>query len=91
LRAWATHKTPLVNPDFETQQFLDYHASRGSKMVDWTRAWYQWMRNAQQYAERRQGTAPRRAYDDQATWEGVEPERWPTEADAERFGRRAQG
>lgn len=36
----------------ETEQFLDYHRSRGDRMKDWEAAWRTWMRNAAKYAAR---------------------------------------
>lgn len=36
----------------ETEAFKDHHAARGTTMLDWERAWQEWMRRAQQYATR---------------------------------------
>jgi hypothetical protein len=53
---WAKMETPLVNTTLETPKFVDWHKSKGSKYKDWTAAWRNWMRNAQNYAIRDAGT-----------------------------------
>lgn len=53
MRAWAKERVPNVDIDFETEQFLDSHAAKGNKFLDWTRAWHTWMRNARKFAEER--------------------------------------
>ena len=54
--AWARKNTPLVDEKFETDQFIDYWASkpgRAGVKLDWRRTWQTWMRNAQKRAEER--------------------------------------
>lgn len=54
MREWAKTRVPDVDIDFETEQFLDTHAAKGNKFVDWTRAWQTWMRNSRRFSEERQ-------------------------------------
>lgn len=54
MRAWAAENTPGLNLALETQKFLNHHGAKGSKFVDWVKAWRNWMLNARQYAEERQ-------------------------------------
>lgn len=51
MRAWATEKTPSVDVDTETEQFKDHHQAKGSKFMDWRKAWQTWMRKSQQWAK----------------------------------------
>lgn len=54
--AWARKNTPLVDGKFETDQFIDYWASKPGQAgvkLDWRRTWQTWMRNAQKRAEER--------------------------------------
>ncbi|QVJ03032.1 hypothetical protein KGD82_13440 [Nocardiopsis eucommiae] len=54
MRAWAKERVPNVDIDFETEQFLDTHAAKGNKFLDWNRAWHTWMRNSRKFSEERQ-------------------------------------
>jgi hypothetical protein len=46
MRSWAKgNGGEALDLDRETQQFLDYHAARGTKFVKWDRAWQTWIRN----------------------------------------------
>lgn len=48
VREWSiTNKLPVGSDDFE--QFKDHHLARGSKFVDWQRAWQTWARNAKKW------------------------------------------
>lgn len=38
---------------YETEKFLDYHRAKGTKFVDWTAAWRNWMRRAVEWAPKR--------------------------------------
>lgn len=51
MAAWARENN--INADIreQTARFLDHHASKGSKFVDWTRAWQNWMRNSKEWAK----------------------------------------
>ena len=40
----------------ETNNFLDHHRAKGSKMVDWVASWRTWMRNSMKFA--RPGVQP---------------------------------
>lgn len=52
MRSWAATKGIIIDLDAETERFLDHHRAKGSKFQDWLGAWRNWMRKAQQYAER---------------------------------------
>lgn len=54
MREWAAENTPGLDLALETQKFLNHHGAKGSKFVDWVKAWRNWMINARQYAEERQ-------------------------------------
>lgn len=54
MRAWADENTPGLNLELETLKFLNYHGAKGSKFIDWVKAWRNWMINALQFAEERQ-------------------------------------
>lgn len=47
--AWASRNGITVDLKWETEKFLDHHAAKGSKMVDWQRAWNNWMRNSKDF------------------------------------------
>ncbi|MGH7743262.1 MAG: helix-turn-helix domain-containing protein [Candidatus Dormibacteria bacterium] len=56
LRAWFREEGLEkigVDPRFETEQFLDYHRSRGNTMASWDAAWKTWMRKQGVYAQER--------------------------------------
>lgn len=56
---WGRDHAPLVaDPKGETQRFLDYHRAKGSRFIDWTAAWRNWMGNAQKYALERGAKQP---------------------------------
>jgi hypothetical protein len=47
---WASRECPDVDGRYETQQFVDYWASKAGKdavKLDWSRTWQTWMRRAQ--------------------------------------------
>lgn len=50
MRKWAESKTPNVDLETETANFLDHHRSKGNKFVDLEAAWRTWMRNSQKWA-----------------------------------------
>lgn len=54
MRAWARKEVPLVADDLErhTADFLDFHAAKGNRFRDWSRAWHKWMRKAAEIAQR---------------------------------------
>ncbi|MGW9637468.1 hypothetical protein [Nocardiopsis alba] len=54
MRAWADQNTPGINLELETLKFLNHHGAKGSKFIDWVKAWRNWMINARQFAEERQ-------------------------------------
>src|SRR5690606_29554617 len=54
MRAWADENTPGLNLELETLKFLNHHGAKGSKFIDWVKAWRNWMINALQFAEERQ-------------------------------------
>jgi len=46
---WAATKTLSYLVDLETEKFINYHQSRGTKFKDWQAAWRNWMLKAQEY------------------------------------------
>lgn len=50
--AWAADSVPLVNLDRETERFIDYWTGEGKSKADWDATWRNWMRRAQDNAER---------------------------------------
>ena len=46
---WATQNNITTNLQDETDNFVDYHAAKGSLFKDWQRAWQKWMRNTKHY------------------------------------------
>lgn len=52
MREWAKTETPLVNIDIETENFVDYWASKpkNNTKLDWRRTWQMWMRNVPRYS-----------------------------------------
>jgi hypothetical protein len=46
MRKWAAEKGWENSLEEHTEAFKDYHLSKDSKFVDWVRAWYTWIRNA---------------------------------------------
>jgi len=54
--AWARANTPDVDGRYETDQFVDYWASKAgtaATKLDWVRTWQTWMRRAQREAPTR--------------------------------------
>lgn len=45
------------SPEGEICAFRDYHLARGTKMMDWDRAFYTWLRNAKKFKEGRKNGA----------------------------------
>ncbi|GLU46313.1 helix-turn-helix domain-containing protein [Nocardiopsis ansamitocini] len=74
MRDWATDNAPGVDVDFETEQFVDYWASRGTPRRDWTAAWRQWMRNQTKWTSQRTHNQPQRANRYQP-WRNTDPAR----------------
>jgi hypothetical protein len=58
MRDWAAEKVPGVDVDAETETFLDHHGARGSKFVDWRKAWQTWMRNAHKWSRNSSSRRP---------------------------------
>lgn len=53
LLAWAREKAPGVDPEFETEKFIDHHRAKGTVARDWRASWRTWMRNAVQFQAER--------------------------------------
>lgn len=51
MASWARENNIGADLKEQTARFLDHHASKGSKFVDWTRAWQNWMRNSKEWAK----------------------------------------
>jgi hypothetical protein len=66
MRAWATRECPGVDVDRATQAFLDYHASKGTVMADWRRAWMTWLRRDRERSAARPATTTQRVADAEA-------------------------
>lgn len=50
IEKWATENhvaLPAIHA--EVPKFIDHHAAKGSRMVDWDRAFYTWLRNAKSW------------------------------------------
>lgn len=54
---WALEKKGLtsVAVDLETEQFTNHHLAKGTRFVDWERAWMTWMGNASKWGKERSG------------------------------------
>jgi hypothetical protein len=70
MRAWAAEKVPSVDLAWQTEQFRDHHEGKGSKFVDWRKAWQTWMRNAAKWDRGRRQEQPVDSYLDRV------PEAW---------------
>ena len=46
LRAWADKNVPQLDIDRETERFIDYWLSHGTKRASWEATWRNWMRKA---------------------------------------------
>jgi hypothetical protein len=44
------------DPGGEIEKFTDYYASRGTKMLDWDRAFYGWLRKAKEFQKQQRGS-----------------------------------
>ena len=51
-KASMKDKHPTLNLDSEIEAFEDYHSSKGSKFVDWDRAFQTWCRNADKWSKK---------------------------------------
>lgn len=52
LREWAKKNNfDSLDLESETQNFLDYHAAKGTQWKDWTRAWQLWIRRSYGYKQ----------------------------------------
>lgn len=49
LREWARANGIECNLTTETQQWHDYHTTKGDTAADWTASWRYWMRNTKKY------------------------------------------
>lgn len=51
MASWARENNIAADLNDQTSRFLDHHGSKGTKFVDWTRAWQNWMRNSKEWAK----------------------------------------
>lgn len=58
MRTWASREHPTVDIDRETSKFRDHHEAKGSTFIDWSKAWKNWVRRAEEWAPKQ--TAPAR-------------------------------
>jgi hypothetical protein len=49
-------KHPALDLDSQLEAFEDYHAAKGSKFVDWDRAFQTWCRNASKWEKPAKGS-----------------------------------
>ena len=73
VREWAAEKHPTVDLDRELERFINYHAGKGNRMVDWQRALMNWIINAEEWPSRSNGhrvLAPNSSWMDRSTGEG---------------------
>lgn len=55
-KEWAVqHGYDDLDLDFEVVQFIDNHAAKGNRFVDWERAWHTWLRNAKKWSKPKPG------------------------------------
>lgn len=74
---WALEKKGLTSAavDIETEQFTNHHLAKGTKFVDWERAWRTWMGNVSKWAKEHSGgragsgTASRAEDPDRRNWD----------------------
>ena len=59
LRSWV-QSNDLCDVDLkaETEKFLDHHRSKGSSFKDWTAAWRNWIRRAEEWGRSNRGNSP---------------------------------
>lgn len=53
MRDWARDHSLTVDLARETDKFLNYHRSKGTRFSDWVAAWRNWMLKAQDFAPKR--------------------------------------
>ena len=60
MRGWARKEVPSIAGDLErhTKDFLDFHAAKGNRFRDWSRAWHKWMRKAAEIESDRRNSQP---------------------------------
>ncbi|MFI8981468.1 DUF1376 domain-containing protein [Ectopseudomonas khazarica] len=66
--AWAKEKTPAVNIDRETENFIDYWKGVGKPMADWPATWRNRMRRMQDDLERRGLAKPVKKDPNDTSW-----------------------
>jgi DNA-binding Lrp family transcriptional regulator len=52
MRLWAAEHVPHISVDAELPRFIDWHLSKGTRHVDWSAAFRNWLRKATQYIRR---------------------------------------
>lgn len=55
MRVWASENAGGVDLERETAKFVDHFASRGGTMLDWRRAWQNWLRRSVEFQAARGG------------------------------------
>ena len=51
MKDWAIDKKITSNLELETEQFIDYHTAKDSKMANWESAWRTWIRNSVKFSK----------------------------------------
>jgi hypothetical protein len=58
MRAWAAEHAPGIDPEAQTDAFVDYWLAKGEHRADWAASWRGWMRNRARWdAQHRQAPA----------------------------------
>ena len=69
MRAWAAESAPVVNVKTETESFVDYWRGEAKTKADWPATWRNWIRRAQQSAEKGGGRGGYKPFNKQAAVE----------------------
>lgn len=69
MRSWAAESAPAVNVKSETESFVDYWRGEAKTKADWPATWRNWIRRAQQSAEKGGGRGGYKPFNKQAAVE----------------------
>ena len=59
MRTWCLEHGVVSDPELEFEKFCDYWHGNGKTKLDWVATWRNWMRNADTYLSRRNGSGAR--------------------------------
>lgn len=72
MRRWAFNKYPTLEPEQETEHFLDYHRGKGSLQRDWPATWRTWMHNAARFRDKDRQNGSRRPMSNvERSWQNI--------------------